>query len=179
MKIIDRAGLREMFEKEDFTFLGPTNITIRKWFVWDKIGGVGNTDKEYVVHGYKSIQRVPVEICRKIVLSHVIEEIVSCDDIARVTYNEEGKIDGGGDVFTTRWGNRVWLWTIQEPYMHIPEMGPVIVNMASVDNDGQKIKEIGTAPIGVRPMNGMVHSLPYSYKLGEMYRDKYWAIVNH
>mgnify|MGYP002604560361 FL=1 len=179
VKIIDRAGLREMFEKEDFTFLGPTNITIRKWFVWDKIGGVGNTDKEYVVHGYKSIQRVPVEICRKIVLSHVIEEIVSCDDIARVTYNEEGKIDGGGDVFTTRWGNRVWLWTIQEPYMHIPEMGPVIVNMASVDNDGQKIKEIGTATIGVRPMNGMVHSLPYSYNLGEMYRDKYWAIVNH
>lgn len=37
VKIIDRAGLREMFEKEDFTFLGPTNITIRK-FVWDKIG---------------------------------------------------------------------------------------------------------------------------------------------
>ena len=141
VKIIDRAGLREMFEKEDFTFLGPTNITIRKWFVWDKIGGVGNTDKEYVVHGYKSIQRVPVEICRKIVLSHVIEEIVSRDDIARVTYNEEGKIDGGGD--------------------------------------GQKIKEIGTATIGVRPMNGMVHSLPYSYNLGEMYRDKYWAIVNH
>ena len=94
-------------------------------------------------------------------------------------YNEEGKIDGGGDVFTTRWGNRVWLWTIQEPYMHIPEMGPVIVNMASVDNDGQKIKEIGTATIGVRPMNGMVHSLPYSYNLGEMYRYKYWAIVNN
>lgn len=30
VKIIDRAGLREMFEKEDFTFLGPSNITIRK-----------------------------------------------------------------------------------------------------------------------------------------------------
>ena len=80
VKIIDRAGLREMFEKEEFTFLGPTNITIRKWFFWDKIGGVGETDKEYVIHGYKSIQRVPVEICRKIVLSHVIEGIVARDE---------------------------------------------------------------------------------------------------
>lgn len=52
---------------------------------------------------------------------------------------------------TTRWGNRVWLWTIQEPYMNIPEMGPVIVNMASVDGEGKKIKDIGMATIGVRP----------------------------
>ena len=179
VKIIDRAGLREMFEKEDFTFLGPTNITIRKWFFWDKIGGVGNTDKEYVIHGYKSIQRVPVEICRKIVLSHVVEGIIARDDIARATYNEEQKMDGGGNIFTTRWGNRVWLWTIQEPYMNIPEMGPVIVEMASVDGEGKKIKDIGMATIGVKPTNGMVHSLPYSYNLGEMYTDRYWAIVNH
>lgn len=96
MKIIDRAGIREMFEKENFTFLGPTNITIRKWFYWDKDGGVGNTDKEYVIHGYKSIQRVPVEICRKIVLSHVIEGIVSRDDIARGTYNRGTGIGGRG-----------------------------------------------------------------------------------
>ena len=140
---------------------------------------MGNTDKEYVIHGYKSIQRVPVEICRKIVLSHVVEGIIARDDIARATYNEEQKMDGGGNIFTTRWGNRVWLWTIQEPYMNIPEMGPVIVEMASVDGEGKKIKDIGMATIGVKPTNGMVHSLPYSYNLGEMYTDRYWAIVNH
>lgn len=63
--------------------------------------------------------------------------------------------------------------------MNIPEMGPVIVNMASVDGEGKKIKDIGMATIGVRPTNGMVHSLAYNYNLGEMYTDKYWAIVNH
>ena len=63
--------------------------------------------------------------------------------------------------------------------MNIPEMGPVIVEMASVDGEGKKIKDIGMATIGVKPTNGMVHSLPYSYNLGEMYTDRYWAIVNH
>lgn len=179
VKIIDRAGLKEMFEKEDFTFLGPTNITIRKWFYWDKRDGVGGTDKGYVIHGYKSIQRVPVEICRKIVLSHVINGIVTRNDIAEPTYDEEQIINGGGSQFTTRWGNRVWMWTIQEPYMNIPESGPIVVYLASLDDNGEVIKKINTASIGIKPTNGMVHSLPYSYNLGEMYKDKSWAIVNH
>ena len=39
-------------------FWAPLNdFKFVKWFVWDKVGGVGNTDKEYVVHGYQSIQR--------------------------------------------------------------------------------------------------------------------------
>ena len=122
---------------------------------------------------------MPVEICRKIVLSHVIEGIVARDDIERGTYNEKQELVGGGNIFTTRWGNRVWLWTIQQPYMNIPEMGPVIVELASVDEGGNKIKDIGTATIGIKPKNGMVHSLPYSYNLGEMYTDRAWAEVNH
>lgn len=178
VKIIDRAGMKEMFEKEDFTFLGPTNITIRKWFYWDKPGGVGQADKEYIVHGYKSIRQVPVEICRKIVLSHVVEKVFSREDIDRPTYDEEQQINGGGTQYTTRWGNVLWFWTIQEPYMGIPESGPIIVYMSSLDEKGVVIKEIEVASVGIKPTNGIVHSLPYKYNLGEMYRDKSWAIIN-
>ena len=179
VKIINRAGLKEMFEKEEFTFVGPTDITIRKWFYWDKQDGVGGTDKGYIIHGYKSIDRVPVEICRKIVLSHVVDEVFAREDIAEPTYDEEQIINGGGNRYTTRWGNQLWFWMIREPYMNIPEMGPVIVHLSSVDDDGKEIKKIGTGTIGIKPTNGIVHSLPYSYNLGEMFRDKSWAIVNH
>lgn len=175
VKIIDRAGLKEMFEKEEFTFVGPTNITVRKWFYWDRKDGMSGTDKGYVIHGYKSIKQVPVDLCRKIVYSHVIDKIVLRDLVARATYDETQKITDGGDFLTTRWGNRLWFWTDKEPYMGIDDMGPVILSMASLDKYDKKLKDIGIASVDIRPTNGVVHSLPYSYNFGDMFEEKDWV----
>lgn len=175
VKIIDRAGLKEMFENEDFTFLGPTNITIRKWFYWDRTNGVGGTDKGYVLHGYKSIRQLPVALCRKIVYCHVIDKMVLREDVPVATYDEAKVRNGGGERFATRWGNRLWLWTDVEPYMNIDEMGPTILSMASLDKQDEKITDIGIASVDILPTNGVVHSLPYSYNLGDMFKEKDWV----
>lgn len=174
-----RPGRYERNVRERRFYLSRTDeYHNTKMVLLDKPGGVGQADKEYIVHGYKSIRQVPVEICRKIVLSHVVEKVFSREDIDRPTYDEEQQINGGGTQYTTRWGNVLWFWTIQEPYMGIPESGPIIVYMSSLDEKGVVIKEIEVASVGIKPTNGIVHSLPYKYNLGEMYRDKSWAIIN-
>ena len=100
-------------------------------------------------------------------LSHVIQGKYLKERIARIEYNEKGEKKGGGNVLTTIHGNKVWLWTIQQPYMNIPDMGPIELNMASLKED-EVYKNIGIASSDIHPDNGVVHSLPYSYNLGEL-----------
>lgn len=173
-KIIERSGsdVVEMFEKDEFTFFGPTNITIHKWFYWDKRNGGFVDSVAYTPHGYNCIDDIPVDTCRKIVLSHMFEGVVTRDDVPRVTYDEKGVKNGGGMILTSRYGNKLWLWSIQEPYMGIPDLGPVTLDMASLKQDGKVNKNIGVATVGLKPNNGIVHSLPYLYRLGEFFEIK-------
>lgn len=173
-KIIERSGedIVELFQKEEITFFGPTNLTIHKWFYYDKQNGGLEDSVAYIPHGYACIDDIPVDTCRKIVLSHVVEGVITRDDMPRVTYDEKGEKNGGGVILTTKYGNKIWVWTIQEPYMGIPDMGAVISDMASLKRNGSVNKNIGLATVGLKPDNGMVHSLPYRYSIGEMFEAK-------
>lgn len=173
-RMIDRCGedVIEIFQKEDITFFGPTNITIHKWFYWDSQNGGFADSVAYVPHGYTCIDDIPVDSCRKIVLSHVVNGVITRDDVPRATYNEEGVRNGGGMILTSRYGNKMWLWSVQEPYIGIPDIGPVVLDMASLKQNQTVNKNIGIASVGLKPDNGIVHSLPYSYSIGELFEAK-------
>lgn len=173
-KLIDRSGedIIEIFQNEEITFFGPTNLTVHRWFYWDTQNGGYADSVAYVPHGYTCIEDIPVDTCRKIVLSHIVNGVITRDDVPRVTYDEKGVKNGGGMILTSRYGNKMWLWSIREPYLGIPDMGPIVLDMASLKNDNSVNKNIGVATVGLKPDNGIVHSLPYTYSIGELFEPR-------
>ncbi len=147
--MIDRAGLQQMFRTENITFMGLTNHTIRQWLIQ---GGKGY---EY---GYRQIADIPVNMCKAIILSHTIDGKHLRDDIARVELNEKGEYVGGGEKFVTHYGNTIWLWTKQSPYMGVDGLGPVYLCMTNLATNT-------IASADIQPYNGVVHSMEYSYKI--------------
>lgn len=168
VKIIERADLVSVFEKEDFTFIAPTDLTFWKWFYYDDKNGGYDAAVSYTPHGYRSISEMDKALCRRIVESHMVEGKIMRTDVPLATFDELGEKNGGGRIETTRNGNQCWLWSKQEPYMGIPDMGPIIVNLSSLQEDGSIYTDIGVVFPDHEPDNGAVIILPYTYKLGDM-----------
>lgn len=157
VKIIDRARLQDVFHHDDITFMGLTNHSIRRWLIQ---GGKGYEA------GYRQVADIPEEMCRAIVLSLVLDDKMLCEDIERIELNEKGEYIGGGRVLKARYGNYVWLWTQQDPYMGVAGLGPVSLSMTTLQSD--QTTQIATNKVAssdIQPYNGVVHALEYSYNL--------------
>lgn len=155
--IINRAQLQGVFERDKITFMGVTNITLRKWLMK---GGEG-FDK----FGYKQVSDIPESVCRTIVMSHVIDGIMMRDDIERAVFDAKGNRIGGGRTVTTRNGNNLLLWTIQDPYMGVPDVGPVHLKMTTLKSNGVETGTNQIASPDIQPKNGVVHAIEYYYNL--------------
>ena len=158
VKIIDRAQLQDVFHNDDITFMGLTNHSIRAWLMQ---GGKGYEA------GYRQIDDIPVAMCEALVLSLVIDGKMLRDDIERVVLDEKGNYTGGGRVCKTRYGNYIWLWTEQNPYMGVAGLGPVTIKMTTLSDDS-RAHQVATNTIAsgdIQPRNGVVHSLEYSYRV--------------
>lgn len=160
VRIINRAQLQGIFERDKITFLGPPNHALRKWFIQ---GGEGH-DK----FGYKCVNDIPEATCRAIVLSHVVDGKMLRDQIERAKYDSKGNRVGGGRTVTTRRGNKILLWTKQEPYMGVPDMGPVHLMMTTLKSDGSEIRTNQFASPDIQPKNGVVHAIQYAYSLSDI-----------
>ena len=157
VKIIDRAQLQDVFHHDEITFMGLTNHSIRQWLIQ---GGKGYEA------GYRQVADIPETMCRAIVLSLVIDGKMLRDDIERIELNEKGEYIGGGRICKTRYGNYIWLWTKQDPYMGVDGLGPVSLSMTTLDADMKT--QVATNMIAsgdIQPYNGVVHALEYSYHL--------------
>ena len=99
-------------------------------------------------------------------LSRVIDGGMLRDDIERIELNEKGEYIGGGRICRTRYGNYVWLWTKQEPYMGVDGLGPVSLHMTTLEADQKTQVATNMVASGdIQPYNGVVHALEYSYHL--------------
>ena len=152
--LVERAGLEDLFEGrregfENVTFFGPTNLSIIRWMI-----------KE----GYERIEDISVDVCKEIILRHVVAGVYERDDIPR---GEPilGELQGvGGVVMTSAWGSRLWIYSHQNSYQTIQNVGPVVLYIVSLD----KRTSINVASTNIEVDNGMVHSLQYDYTLGEL-----------
>ena len=114
--MVERAGLERLFQGkeegyEKITFFGPTNLSILRWMI---------------EQGYDSIEDIPIDVCRELILRHVVGGIHWRDDI--------------------------------------PDVGAVILNLVSLDTETL----ISVASTNIETDNGVVHSLNYSYTLGQL-----------
>ena len=113
---------------------------------------------------YDAIQDIPVEVCRDMLLKHVVAGVHKRDDIPR---GEQilGQTQGeGGEVFTNAFGTKFWIYSFRDTYHDIPDVGPVYLKIISFDSRAM----IDVASTDIETDNGFVHSLDYSYTLGQL-----------
>lgn len=152
--LIDRAGLQDLFRGErngykEVTFFGPTNLSIIRWMIQQ---------------GYQSLEEVPVALCEELILRHVVSGIHLRDEIPRgetVLSQTQGT---GGTVLTSARGTRFWIYSFREPYMDVPNAGPVVLYIRSLETTAA----IDVASTNIETDTGVVHSLDYYYTLGQL-----------
>ncbi|MDR2131066.1 MAG: fasciclin domain-containing protein [Odoribacteraceae bacterium] len=141
--VIERAGMVDMFDGgEEFTFFGPTNHSIRRWMNNNSIA---------------AIRDIPVAECASIVNDHVLDGTLARDDIP------EGEFTGGswkgGKAYTFRSGKSIMIYRLLGSYMNVPKAGAAEIHLNQTTS---------VASSNIRPTNGIVHSLVYSYILGTL-----------
>ena len=128
----------------EITFFGPTNHSIRRYMLRDKIKRVSDLDPEW---------------CRELLLKHIVKGKIYCADVTA------GKSDGtGGDFLETAAGSQIWVYTFQESYSGIENLGAKSLYLKSPVLD--ILLEIASTDI--EPDHCVVHSLGYAYTLGEI-----------
>lgn len=152
--MIDRAGLADLFkgegEYDKIMFFGPTNHTIRVW-MYD--------------YGYKRVADIPENVCREMILRHVVAEPLLRKDVPLGANNatlESGR--EGGIELTGLGGNKMWFYAVQEPYYGVEGAGPLMVYLESIDYQ----MSIPLASVDIQTTTGVVHSLHYSYYFGSL-----------
>lgn len=152
--LIEKAGLADLFkgndpEYKEITFLGPTNHSIRRWMINNRIA---------------SLRTLEDERCRAIILRHVIKGKHMRDDIPEGEQKNLQEMGEGGKIYTTEGEARLWIFTFKDEYNGVAGTGSKNIYLYSLD----KKVNMEIASSNIEPDNGVVHSLSYAYTLEEL-----------
>ena len=155
--MIEHAGLKDVFdgtnpEFKQITFFAPTNLSVNQ-FLFKTTGETGDMV-------YSSVKDVPVELCRKMLLAHVLNRRMMKEDF---DYEVKGTLTGGTMV-TTIGGVELRVYRTRTPYNGIPDIGPESLFFHAVTSG--HIAMVASADIQM--MNGVVHSLSYTYEFTKL-----------
>ncbi|AUP80177.1 fasciclin domain-containing protein [Flavivirga eckloniae] len=158
--IIIRGGLENMFNGSDsnfadITFFGPTSHSIRRWM----LGG-----ESFNPILYNNVSEIPVDVCRDMILMHVINERLMKEDIPGInpTIQVLDPEQDGGVELTTEGGNVIFAYTEQGDFGGVPRSGAINLRLHSRDLD----QKIPVASPDIVCDNGVIHSLNYTYTFG-------------
>lgn len=154
--LIERAGLQSLFdgtgEDKEITFFGPTNMSVMQ-FLFKTV----NDDYEMI---YNSINDIPVELCRQMILSHVIKGKKTSTGF---DYEVKGTLTGGTGVKNLA-GNDLRVYRVKGEYAGIPDIGPEALYVHSLLFGHIAL----IASSNIETTNGIVHSLSTSYQFTEL-----------
>ena len=155
--VIERAGLQYLFdgtgsENKEITFFGPTNMSIMQ-FLYKTV----NDNDEMV---YKSVRDIPVETCKRYILSHVIKGKKKSTDF---DFEVKGTLTGGTEIKKLA-GNTLRVYRTKGEYMGIPDIGAEALYVHSLTFGHIAL----IASSNIEMTNGFVHSLSTTYQLTEL-----------
>lgn len=150
---IDHAGLTGLFDGPDsLTFFGMTNWSV-KHFIMHTTDEDGNQK-------YRSIRDIPVEVCRRMILSHVV---VGKRMKESFDYEVRNTNEGGTEVLSAL-GKPLRVFRTKGDYGDYTEKGAE--GMGVHGKESGQIVPVASADIQVS--NGVVHSLVYEYEWTEL-----------
>ena len=155
--MIERANLRDIFEGTNpdypqITFFGPVNYSVMSFLL--------KTTDEEGNRLYHSVGDVPPEICRQMVLSHILPRRMMKEEF---DYEIKGT-DTGGSILKTLTGIELRVYRIKTPYYDIPDLGPEYLAIHALE----KGYKTDVASANIETTNGVVHSLSNTYEMVEL-----------
>lgn len=168
--LIDLFEAKSELRKE-ITFLGFTNHSIRRWMYgtrWvipsDQIPeDPENPGNPMVKTEYENVSQIPVSVCAFFVKTHILMEARNKDsfEVAKLDMSIPDYV--GKTELELLFGNRIWIWKTDENAANSPGLLPTTLTISTT-----KFKNIPVASSDIHPTNGYVHSLQYSYTLGDI-----------
>lgn len=147
--MIEHAGMVELFDgKEDITFWGPTNHSIRRYLL---------------DNNYTRVSDLAPLFCKSILEKHIVKGKYMKSDVDFRTPDISGNIIGGTDL-TAIGGNVLRAYREQEDYAGVAYAGPEVLYLYSLTSK----KQVPLASPDIECNNGVVHSLNYNYRLGQI-----------
>ena len=161
VEMIERAGLTDLFEGQvdtlpEITFWAPKSYSIARWLL--------DSQKDAVPGSiYTTVEDVPVELCRELILSYVVKGKYLKEDIAYrnmsyYIYDEEQ--DGGTDMETLT-GCELRAYLLGSDWQGVADAGPVTLNLWSF-----MYGDISVVTPDIQPTNGVIHALDYTVEFG-------------
>ena len=142
----------------EITFWGITSYSIQR-FIFD------SQENEDPTSVYMKVTDIPREVCREFLLKHDSKGKILKADIAY--RNKEYEINApeqdGGTWITCLAGNRFIAYLEGSDYAGVPDAGEVNLRCWS-----PTWGKIPMASPDIQPLNGVVHALNYSYRLGHI-----------
>lgn len=164
VQMIERAGLVDLFDGlvdtvQSMTFFAPPSFAIHRYLMEHKYGEVEE-------ERYESIQDIPVDLCRELILKHVVVGRYLKEDVEfrSMDYGIYAKEQDGGTHFTCIGGNEVIAYLEKNSYKGVPAAGAIEMFLYSVSVG----KMIPLATPNIQPKNGVVHALNYGYNFGKI-----------
>lgn len=154
---IRHAGLVDVFdgtnpEYKEITFFGITNLSIDQ-FLFKTVDEDGN-------RLYNSIQDIPADMCRRMILSYVIPKRMMKEEFD----NEVKGTLTGGTVVKTLTGVDLRVFRRKSDYGSVADIGAESLYIHALESG--HISRIASADI--TPNNGVVHSLSYTFQWTEL-----------
>lgn len=134
------------------TVFGITNHSIRRYLL---------------NNGYTSVKDMPVEDCKRIILSTIMSgnSQLMLDDFVPGTASSDPNtvIGAGGQMYKMLSGEELWIYTFREPYGGVQQAGPKKIYIVS--QESQRTTEV--ASCNIETLTGVVHALSYNFNLND------------
>ena len=169
-KLIKKAGLESYFTStttgsKGITFLGVTDLSIIRYVAEQQVKENETAESEGREAKRIELDDITQEDARKMLLNCIIPQRIMLKDVprGRLTTTDGNTTRTGGMTVTTLGGEKLWLYTFQEDFNNVPNSGPVSLYVVSEKTQ----KRVKIASSDIQTQTGIVHSLPYSFTLGE------------
>lgn len=154
---IRHAGVVNVFdgtnpEYKEITFFGITNLSIEQ-FLFKTVDANGKKL-------YQSVRDVPVELCRRMILSYVIPKRMIKEEF---DYEVKGTLTGG-TIVKTLTNIDLRVFRRKSDYGSVADIGAESLYIHAIES-GHVVR---IASADIRPTNGVVHSLSYTLQWVEL-----------
>ena len=173
VRLSSRIGLQEVFEGKssygkEITFLGITNHSIRRYLL--KKYAEAHSEEEAQSLTPEQTEALADDLdaneAKAFILSSIIpKRAITLEEFKLGSFIEQNGVQErtGGENYTMASGKVLWLYTFKDAYAGVPGAGRL--HLYIVSSDTKKKSEI--ASHNIRTTTGIVHSLQYSFTLGD------------